>query len=263
MQERSISFENDGQKLYGMIHIPDGNPPYPCVVFLHGYTGNRIEDHRLFVKAARSFCAKGMVSLRFDFRGSGESEGNFEDVTIESEISDAIQAVNYVSGLKEVDNQRIGILGFSLGGCVAACISPRVNPRSLALWSPFTLLDYLVEREGVVMKDPYAWLPKTYLVTLKRKGSEDIGGFKRAKAFFESIRKVDPLREIASYNGPVLIIQGSEDEVICPTNAELLYDALIGRRVLLFIDGADHSFSSDLWERQVIETTAIWFKQTL
>jgi fermentation-respiration switch protein FrsA (DUF1100 family) len=263
MQEIGISFENEGLTLHGMLHLPDSKPRHPCVVFLHGYTGNRIEDHRLFVKAARDFCEHGMACLRFDFRGSGESQGDFAEVTLDGEIGDALAAIRFLRDYSEIDQTGIGLVGLSLGGSVAACVSAENTVSSIALWAPSVFVDLLVERAGEIVKDPYAWLPENYKDAVQKRGKVDIGGFMRGKAYFESLKQIDPLREIVKYEGPVLIIHGSEDNVVSPVNSELIYDTVKGRRRLIIIDDADHSFSSVHWERQVIEETRLWFQQTL
>jgi pimeloyl-ACP methyl ester carboxylesterase len=263
MEEIPIQFKSEGQRLFGMVHLPDSKPKYPCVVFLHGYTGNRIGDHRIFVKAARELSKNGMACLRFDFRGSGESEGDFADVTLESEIDDAAAAIEFLRDFSGIDQQRVGLVGLSLGGSVAACVSGRHDVRSLALWSPSAFIDYLVEKDDQIVRDPYAWLPPNFQDALKKHGRVDIGGFMRGKDYFESLRRVDPLREIARYDGPVLFIHGSEDEVVSPVNSEIMYDSVKGQRRLIIIDDADHCFNSIQWERQVIEATSGWFEETL
>ncbi len=263
MEETPVRFSNEGQVLVGMMHLPDAKPPYPCVVFLHGYTGNRIGEHRLLVKAARELCRSGMACLRFDFRGSGESEGDFADVTLDTEMSDAGAAIDFLSGFNGIDQNRIGLVGIGFGGSVAACISAGKEVNSLALWSSSAFVDYLVERDNEVVRDPYAWLPPEYKEAVKKHGHVDIGGFVRGEGFFESLKTVDPVREITRYSGPVLFVHGSEDQVMSPANSELMYDSVKGRRRLILIDDADHTFSSVQWERQVIDATRAWFEETL
>jgi dipeptidyl aminopeptidase/acylaminoacyl peptidase len=263
MQEIPIRFENEGLALSGMMHLPTREPHYPCVVFLHGYTGTRMGDHCILVKAAREFCRAGYACLRFDFRGSGESEGDFVDITVDGETGDAVAAVAFLKDFEGIDRTRVGLLGMSLGGSVAACAAADAGAKSLALWAPWAFTDYLVERGGEVFKDPYAWLPPNFKDAVKKRGRVDIGGYMRGKAFFESLALTDPLREIARYKGPVLIIHGSEDQVVSPSNSEFLYDSVQGTRRLIIIDDADHTFSSCHWEQQVIQATRDWFDETL
>ena len=263
MEEIPIKFGNEDLNLFGMIHLPTREPRYPCIVLLHGYTGTRMGDHCILVKAARELCRSGFACLRFDFRGSGESEGEFADITVDSEISDALASIEFLGGFGGIDRERIGLLGMSLGGSVAACVSAGAGVKSLALWSPWAFTDYLVERGGEVVKDPYVWLPPSFKEAIRKKGRVDLGGYMRGKPFFESLAEIDPLREIAKYNGPVLLIHGSEDQVVSPTNSEFLYDTVKGTRRLIIIDDADHTFSSTYWESQVIQATRDWFNETL
>lgn len=263
MEERCIGFENEGMKLFGMLHIPDGKRPSPCVILLHGYTGDRVGEHFIFVKAARELARNGTAAFRFDFRGSGESQGDFRDISIETEISDALKALEVIRGLPEVDPKRVGLLGHSLGGCVAACIAAESEAASLALWAPTAFVDYLVERDGETSKDPYIWLPANFRQAIEKKGYVDMGGFRRGKAFFESIRYYDPASAITEYTGPVLLLHGSEDQTVSLINSQVLHENAAGRKLLVVVDGADHTFASEHWEEQVIGATVRWFAETV
>jgi len=263
LEERCVEFENEGLRLFGMLHIPAGKKPAPCVVLLHGYTGDRVGEHFIFVKAARELARSGMAAFRFDFRGSGESQGDFKDISIETEISDALMALDVVRGLPEIDEKRVALLGHSLGGCVAACVAAQSEAVSVALWAPTAFVDYLVEKDGETFKDPYIWLPANFRDAIEKKGYVDMGGFRRGKAFFESIRYYDPATAIAEYPGPVLLLHGSEDQTVSLINSQILHESARGRKLLVVVDGADHTFASEHWEEQVIGATVRWFAETL
>jgi len=263
LEERYVEFEKEGMRLTGMLHIPDGKGPKPCVVFLHGYTGDRIGEHFIYVKAARELARNGKAAFRFDFRGSGESEGDFEDTSVETEISDALRAVETVRRMPEIDGEKIALLGHSLGGCVAACIAVETEAASVVLWAPTAFADYLVERGGETVKDPYAWLPQNFREAVEKRGYVDMGAFRRGKAFFESIKYYDPLSAIAEYRGPLLLVHGSEDQTVSLINSQLLHKNAGGRNLLVVVDGADHTFSTRHWEEQVIGATVRWFAETL
>lgn len=134
--EKPVVLENLGQQMIGMLHLPEVPGPVPAVAIYHGFTGTKIEPHRIFVKMARALNALGIAAVRFDFRGSGDSEGDFADMTVTGEISDAVKILDFLAGLPEVDASRLGILGLSMGGAVAATVAgidERV--KSLTLWS--------------------------------------------------------------------------------------------------------------------------------
>jgi len=100
MKEEFVTFLNKGEKIIGALHVPERTPA-SAIIFCHGFTGNRIESRRLFVHAARELCRRGFIALRFDFRGSGESEGLFESMTISEEIGDLTAAVDWLHDRKE------------------------------------------------------------------------------------------------------------------------------------------------------------------
>lgn len=60
-----------------MLHVPgDANGKLPIVCIYHGFTGNKMEPHFIFIKLSRLLEKKGIASVRFDFGGSGEGDGD-------------------------------------------------------------------------------------------------------------------------------------------------------------------------------------------
>jgi pimeloyl-ACP methyl ester carboxylesterase len=275
--ERLIAFRNQGQWLYGMLHRPDGTEIAPAVVLCHGFTGQRLESHRLFVKMARDLAAHGIAALRFDFRGSGESEGHFQDMTISGEISDAEAALRWLmkrhhallpetagvmasQGMmalqgrqRGIDPARLGLLGLSLGGCVSACVAGR-HPqvvKALALWS--------------AAAHPERFWNADAEKSLAGREFVDWGGNLIGRAFLEEARAgvIRPLAEIAHYSGPVLIVHGEKDASVPLESAQEYAAAVPGRKAVHIIAGADHVYSSFPWESEVIRLTREWFQETL
>ncbi|MBZ0277232.1 MAG: alpha/beta fold hydrolase, partial [Anaerolineae bacterium] len=141
--ESVIQLENEGQTIVGTLALPDGaEGPLPIVLMFHGFTGQRQElpiintEESMYSRTARVLAEQGYASLRIDFRGSGESDGAWEDTTFSSQISDALVALDYASGLDNIDPERIALLGLSQGGLVSATIAGRDSRvKSVILWS--------------------------------------------------------------------------------------------------------------------------------
>lgn len=252
--EKPVVFQNQGQNLYGMLHLPQGTGPHRAVVLLHGFTGHRSESHFIFTKQARHLARHGIAALRFDFRGSGESEGEFADVTIEGEISDAVAALDWLSAQPEIDKARIGVLGLSLGGLVAACLAgrdPRV--RALVLWAtPSNLAEVLNKGAANAPRPP-----------VPQPSGLDIGGLVVGHAFIREVTAARPLDEIRRFAGPTLIVHGTADASVPPDSAREYMHALTGPKSLRMIQGADHTFSSVAWEEEVITASTDWFLKSL
>jgi dienelactone hydrolase len=252
--EKQISFKSHGETLYGMLHLPDVNRKSPAVVMYHGFTGQRIESHRLFVKMARRLMADGIAALRFDFRGSGESEGDFRDMTISGEIDDALAAIDFLCGQPEVDTNRLGVLGLSMGGCVAASVAGRgPSLKTLVLWSAVAQVAELFQH-GTGQEKIAEW---------RRVGEIDLGGLMLGVGFLDDLPRIDPLKNLSQFKGASLIIHGSEDAVVPVTEAHVYHKHLGDRSTLHIIDGADHTFNRSDWEQDVIDTTVRWLKREL
>lgn len=253
-----VTFSNHGQKIIGVVHRPEGPPgtKYPAVVICHGFTGQKVEPHRIFVKTAESLAAQGFLALRFDFRGSGDSEGEFHEMTLEGEISDAIKAVDYLLAAEPVDPGRIGVVGLSMGGAVAACLTGRDQRiKSTVLWAAVADFD--------VLGTPDRWKDSPYVAEFD---AYDAGGNLVGRRFIEALANTSPSEEIKRARGPVLILHGDKDEVVPLDHAHRFRDALAEAGVaheLTVIEGGDHTFNNYHWERQVIEATTAWFVKHL
>ncbi len=119
MEER-VSFVSDGLKLAGVLHTPDGPPPRrrrAAFLVLHGFGSNK--DSGGSRGAARMFADLGYVTLRFDMRGCGDSEGPRGRVICLEQVEDTRNALTFLAGRPEVDPDRIGALGASFGAAVA------------------------------------------------------------------------------------------------------------------------------------------------
>ncbi len=258
MIETPVTFECRGQQIVGMLHLPAGRKRVPGVLLLHGFTGTKVESHRMFVKLSRTLAHKGMASLRFDFRGSGDSAGNSEDLTIRSEVADSLEAIKFMARHKRINSRRLGLVGLSLGGAVASYVAGRERKRfaALVLWAPVAegagILDTLSTPEAVV--------------SLAQTGLTDHDGNLVGMAFVRQFAEMKPLREAAKSHCPVLLIHGAHDQTVPATHSDMYERALSSpRRAVkkIIISGADHTFNKAIWERRVLEETVAWLTATL
>lgn len=242
-----------------MLHLPDDQRGrFPAVLMLHGFTGTKVEQHRLFVKLSRALAAKGIASLRFDFRGSGDSAGDFEDLTIRSEVVDALEALKFLGHHKRINSRRLALLGFSMGGVVASYVVGRERRqfRTLVLWAP------VAEGAGILdnLSTPDA------VASLAQTGITDYEGNLVCIAFVRQFAEMKPLREVAKCQCPTLIIHGSRDETVPPHHADLYEKALFTpeRAVKkIIVPGADHTFNKHIWEQRVLTDTVAWLTATV
>ncbi|MFW6210863.1 MAG: alpha/beta hydrolase, partial [bacterium] len=116
--EKQVCIESSGRRLFGMMHIPEGGGIFPAMILYHGFTGNCIEQHRLFVKISRMLSRCGTACVRFDFSGAGQSEGSSEDHDFFDWVKDAAGIYEFTRNCSEIDSEKITGAGFSMGAAV-------------------------------------------------------------------------------------------------------------------------------------------------
>jgi len=258
MDETPITFHNHGQQLVGMIHKPEKENRSPAVLMLHGFTGTRIESHFLFVKMARRMSERGYFVMRFDFRGSGESQGEFSDVTIPGEIDDARKALSWLRQHPRVDPARVVLLGLSMGGCVAASVAGTDERiAGLILWSA-------IADPMEIVQNARAQSVAINLTPPQPDSTLDLGGYLIGFPFLQTLNEVIPLHNLQEFNRPTLIIHGTEDKSVPPDHAERYYRT-IGpvSAELNWIREADHMYNTHRWEEEVFSITLEWLNKNI
>jgi hypothetical protein len=209
-----------------------------------------MESHWIFIKCARVLAREGIASLRFDFFGSGESEGSFHEATLQSEIADARAAVRFMQRQKGIGPARLGLCGLSLGGCVAACVAPAAKAQALVLWSAVAhpaILQQLSKKLGK---------PSPNHADDFEYDAREISA-----RFLKDAAKVDPLSAIRRFKKPTRIIHPGRDETVPRSHAaDFLQASGAGIKQKVIIPGADHTFTSIAWESEVIGLTVEWFR---
>ncbi|MSQ40794.1 MAG: alpha/beta hydrolase [Dehalococcoidia bacterium] len=118
MPDRSVTFFSEGLTLEGVLHVPDGQGPFPGVVVCHPHPrmGGTM-DNNVVVASCWGLRQQRVASLRFNFRGVGGSQGVSE--AGDAEVLDALHALECLQGVEEVNTARVGLLGYSFGASIA------------------------------------------------------------------------------------------------------------------------------------------------
>jgi dipeptidyl aminopeptidase/acylaminoacyl peptidase len=248
--ERVIDFQVDGLKVVGTLNVPDGASKPPVILLLHGFTGSRNEleipavKEGIFACAARMWAERGVASLRIDFRGSGESGGEFADTTLDGQIKDGLAALDYLAKLSEVDADKMSLVGWSMGGAVGSAVAARTDHdlKAVVLWAPGTNMGtsiaYSLGQDAVKKglaagaNAVEARLPWGAKISLKG-------------PFFQSLYAIDPVAEITRYDGPLMVAVGTKDDVVFPqpVSGQALLDYHDGDEELV-VWPMDHVFNA-------------------
>lgn len=241
-----VRIQGNGFSLAGTLSKPSGTPPpdgrYPAIVLLAG-SGPTDRDETvagipIFGLLAAPLADAGYHVLRYDKRGIGQSGGRAESATVEDYAEDARAAVRFLRRRKDVDPDRIVLLGHSEGALaamlaasrdddIAALVlvaSPAVPGRDLILAQQQYLLGKmdLPEAERAARID----LQKRIQAAVIGEGSwEGVPEPLRRQAdtpWFRSFLRFTPAEVIAKTEQPVLIVQGELDRQVPPHHADRL-----------------------------------------
>ena len=205
---KQITIDGSVGKLAAIIQKPALKDDEKCgmVIIMHGLM--RDKNFPMLEIIADRLELLGIASIRFDFNGRGESEGNFEDTTINKDIEDALKVYDYISGLNYV--KTISLLGHSQGGLVASIIAGRLSAdkiRCMVLMAPAgNLKDQAKAGTTLGAKFDPENLPDFI----------EVNGHKIGKEFLKEAQEVSIYGTAEQYYGPVCIIQGKVDTVVPP-----------------------------------------------
>lgn len=224
---KNVTFPSreDGLELKGwLIPCTDSSK---TVIFAHGYRKNRLNPEVPILPIARQLAGKGYNVLMFDFRNSGESEGEMTSVG-QYEVNDLLGAVDFVKSQPGM-GEEIVLFGFSMGASTALLAGAR-EPSVTAVIadSPFSdLKPYLEKNLSVWSNLPAIPFNQAFFIIVP-----PLTGL--------NPDAVSPVKEIKDFGQrPVLLIHGQADKDIPIENSEQLQQAY-PRAQLLRVPGAGH-----------------------
>ncbi len=256
MREERIQFAaSDGTRLTGIWVVPS-DTPIGAVVLAHGITVDKNEGG-FYTTLAEELCNAGIASLRFDFRGHGESDGRSSDMTIAGEVKDLAAAAQEVQRRFHVAP---AIVAASFGGGIAVLLAgaKEVDLSALVLLNP--VLDYT--RTFLRPETEWArqWFNPQALREAEATGTLDLGGFVLGKPLLDEFRRYEPLARIPSLNMPVMIVHGTADSKVPFDPAKQA--SIASRNVsLMALEGADHGFAGR--HQAVFRDVVGWLKEQM
>lgn len=236
---KKIEFKVGKDTIRGKLFIPEGKGPFPGVIFFHG-SGGKGEK---YFEAGKYLLKKDILSLVFNYRGCGLSDGNYLDQIQQDSFDDALKAFSFLNQQKLVDNDRLGVVGGSYGGYVAAMILPKLSVKSLILLSPSAHDDS----------------PTTKI---------DMGPIENEVAYFKDVKNWKGSQcydNVSKFNNFILIIKSEHDENVPSAVVDKYIDSSknASKKKEIMLKGADHRLSTPKMRNDFFELLSDWFLETL
>ena len=203
------TYTSDGLLVNGELYLPPGNQKLPLIIFNHDGISGISKEHRLSsVRLAKS----GFVVFSPSYRGEDGSEGVVE--IAKGEVNDVLHALELLKNHKRVDSKRVGMVGASHGALISVLAASRSKD-----------VKAVVSAYGVM--DIYRWY--SYLKSAGKLGKDEVtvrtygpGPEARPQSF--ALRNA--VSVVSKLDCPVLLLQGSLDDIVPEEQARLMEKAM-------------------------------------
>jgi len=262
MKEEKIYFENQRQKIEGILHTPK-NKTDSAIILVHGFTGSRDGPGGLFVKLAEELVSNNFAVLRFNFRFTSDDWSGFHRMTIKGEVSDLRVIMDEMVKRYE----KIGLVGESLGG-VISLLSYDDRIKCLVLWYPSIFIRETDLGNRFLSKEVLEELEKTGFTRGRKSDGKE---YKIGRAFVEELKTLEVIPFVEKIRPPTLIIHGEQDSIVPFSQSERLFNILKEPKKLEKIEGVcyawknkdfitDYNFKA---QQKAIKLTVEWFEKWL
>lgn len=233
---QKINFRADNFHLTGTLHLPRTHHP-PVVIGCHGLLSNSQSPKQLALADA---CYHNNIGyFRFDHRGCGESQGEFEEVTsLDARCKDLFCAIETIKSRTDTGD-RIGLFGSSMGGTVCLSVAGQIELSPIVtVAAPIRsrILGNIPENSDASMSNP--------IFLDARQNHFDISGL------------------LGSISG-VLIFHGDADTVVPVSHARELYKLAGKPKKLIVQKQGDHPMSYPSHQKEFVRMACQWLKSGL
>ncbi|MFC7446476.1 alpha/beta fold hydrolase [Rhodococcus daqingensis] len=128
-------FGPQGAPLFGHVHVPEGGRARGGVVLCPPIGMEHVDSYRGLAYLAQQLCAEGLLVLRFDYHGFGDSSGHQDAADAASRWQDSVCAA--VAFVRSCGVDRVALTGLRVGALLAGVVARQCGPlTALALWDP-------------------------------------------------------------------------------------------------------------------------------
>ncbi len=246
MNQKEVVLTVNGIKIAGRLYVPGEKTSYPTVCICHGIPSGTVDPNDGGYPAlAERICREGFTTFFFNFRGSRNSEGNFD---MSGWLRDLETIIDHLFQQPEVDQKQLILVGNSAGAAVSICTAAKDKRiAAVAVLACPAELSFITKdaeptiqyfRRIGIIRDP------DFPASIEKW----LDGFNEAKAI-RDIGKIAPR--------PLLIVHGTEDDVVKVENAQKLFNAAGEPKKLVLIEGAGHRLRR---EERAIVAVLNWLK---
>ncbi|MEN3791924.1 alpha/beta fold hydrolase [Fulvimarina sp. MAC3] len=227
-ESRSVVFAgSNGNRISARLEVPDTDP-VAYALFCPCFTCGK--DFLASVKVSRALAEAGIATLRFDFAGIGQSEGDFEQTSFSTNLEDTIAAAAF---LRERYAAPKLVVGHSLGGSVAIAAGSEIAECTsvatiAAPYDAWHVIHNFEEALDAIRKDGRAEV--------------ELGGrtFTIARKFVDDLKDQPQPERIDALDAALLVLHSPTDDVVGIENARMIHERARHSKSFVSLEGATH-----------------------
>lgn len=247
---RKFDFTNaEGHTLSGRLELPLGVPK-AYAIFAHCFTCSK--NVAAATRISRALSAKGIATLRFDFTGLGNSDGDFANTNFSSNTQDLMAAYEALS--QEYHAPSI-LVGHSLGGAAVLSLATKNLPDLKAVVTIGAPSD--VRHVVHLFEDNLEEIEHQGQAKVQLAGRS----FTIKKQFLEDISEKRLLEDLHKVNKSFLVFHGPDDETVELSHGHRIFETLNHPKSFVALDKTDHLVSKPQDSEYIAECIAHWVRK--
>lgn len=232
IQKDKFECFRDNLKIKGVLYKPQGDN-LKIIIVSHGFMANMATTKYY----AKHWAKMGYCAFAFDFNGGGlasKSSGKTTDMSVMSEVEDLKSVIEYAKSLSYTNEKSVTLMGCSQGGFVSALVAAQLKEQieKLILFYPALCIPDDA-RKGKMM---FAKFDPNNIPDKITCGPMILG-----RKYVEDVIDLDPYSVIGNYKGQVLIVHGTNDDVVDMKYVQKAHQTY-QNSILKIIDKGTHMF---------------------
>ena len=194
---QTFFFGDASRRLFGALALPPGGKAHTGIVVSPPFGEEMFNTYNRLSRWSKVMALEGFAVLRYHPYGTGDSDGQFPDFTLDGAVADLVTATERLR--REPGLRRLGVLGVRFGAAVAVRAAPVNSTEFMAMWSPmidlnqyfreilrFKLTNGMVHQQGDAPKITL----KTMTQDLLADKAVDVVGYAVSRPLYEQMRSV-------------------------------------------------------------------------
>lgn len=248
MEIKEIRLRVNGLELAGELHAPSSDKTSPALCICHGIPAVPPDPaDRGYALLAQRFCSAGFVTLIFNFRGTGRSQGNLDILGWSRDLQ---AALDFLYAVKNINRNRFCLMGFSGGAAVSVYVAAH-DPRVSLLVACACPADFRSMRQRETPQEMIERFRRIGVIR-DRNFPSSVEEWERG---FEIISPIEWIDKISPR--PLLLVHGDADELIPLEHAQKLYQKAKEPKELKIVPGGKHKVRL---EKAAMDFVLDWLK---